>query len=209
MFSGTQFSLYPMTADFVPAIMRGIAALDAYQGQIRRETDDLSTLMIGPADTIVRAMRDAFIATASGGGHVVLAGTLSRGCPGESDDPICTASAIPPPPPGEDLVAASVARYVPGELCGIRIAAQISLYPLGTEAHMARIGACIDFLKAVGVFDRSKHFCTKLKGDAVEVFAAIERCYLDFAPANAHVVLTIIVSAGSPTGKREMAESGS
>ena len=29
MFSGTQFSLYPMTADFVPAIMRGIAALDA------------------------------------------------------------------------------------------------------------------------------------------------------------------------------------
>ena len=199
MFSGTQFSLYPMTADFVPAIMRGIAALDAYKGMIRRETDDISTLMVGPPDAIVHAMRDAFVATASGGDHVVLAGTLSRGCPGESDDPICTATAIPVPSPGDELVAASVSRYVPGKLSGIRAAAQISLYPLGTEAHMSRIGACIDFLKAVGVFDRSKHFCTKLKGDAAEVFAAIERSYLDFAPANAHVVLTITVSAGSPT----------
>lgn len=199
MFSGTQFSLYPMTTDFVPAIMRGIAALDAYKDRIRRETDDLSTLMVGPPDQVVRAMRDAFIATAGAGGHVVLAGTLSRGCPGESDDPICSAEAIVPLKPGEDLVASSVARYAPGPLSGLKTSAQISLYPLGTEAHMARIGACIDFLKAVGVYDRSKHFCTKLKGDAAEVFAAIERSYLDFAPANAHVVLTITVSAGSPT----------
>ncbi len=199
MFSGTQFSLYPMTADFVPAIMRGIAALDAYKDQIRRETDDLSTLMVGPPDTIVRAMRDAFIATAGRGGHVVLSGTLSRGCPGESDDPICSAETIQPPKPGEDLVQSSIARYQPGPLAGLKTSAQISLYPLGTEAHMARIGACIDFLKAVGVYDKSKHFCTKLKGDAAEVFAAIERSYLDFAPANAHVVLTITVSAGSPT----------
>ena len=199
MFSGTQFSLYPMTADFVPAIMRGIAALDAYKDRIRRETDDLSTLMVGPPDQVVRAMRDAFIATAGGGGHVVLAGTLSRGCPGESDDPICSAEAIVPLKPGEALVASSVARYQPGPLSGLKTSAQISLYPLGTEAHMARIGACIDFLKAVGVYDKSKHFCTKLKGDAAEVFAAIERSYLDFAPANAHVVLTITVSAGSPT----------
>jgi uncharacterized protein YqgV (UPF0045/DUF77 family) len=199
MFSGTQFSLYPMTADFVPAILRGIAALDAYAGRIRRETDDLSTLLVGPPDLVVQAMRDAFVATATGGGHVVLAGTLSRGCPGESDDPICAALPIRPPEPGEDLVATALARYAPGPLAGLAVSAQISLYPLGTEAHMTRIGACIDFLKAARVFDRSKNFCTKLKGDAAEVFAAIERCYLDFAPATAHVVLTITVSAGSPT----------
>jgi uncharacterized protein YqgV (UPF0045/DUF77 family) len=144
-------------------------------------------------------MRDAFVATATGGGHVVLAGTLSRGCPGESDDPICAALPIRPPEPGEDLVATALARYAPGPLAGLAVSAQISLYPLGTEAHMTRIGACIDFLKAARVFDRSKNFCTKLKGDAAEVFAAIERCYLDFAPATAHVVLTITVSAGSPT----------
>jgi uncharacterized protein YqgV (UPF0045/DUF77 family) len=174
MFSGTQFSLYPMTADFVPAILRGIAALDSYAGRIRRETDDLSTLLVGPPDLVVQAMRDAFVATARNGGHVVLAGTLSRGCP-------------------------ALARFAPGPQAGLAVAAQISLYPLGTEAHMARIGACIDFLKAARVFDRSKNFCTKLRGDAADVFAAIERCYLDFAPASAHVVLTVTVSAGSPT----------
>ena len=138
MFSGTQFSLYPMTADFVPAIMRGIAALDAYKDQVRRETDDLSTLMVGPPDTIVRAMRDAFIATASKGDHVVLSATLSRGCPGESDDPICAAIPIRPPDPGEDLVAAALARYAPGPRAGLDVAAQISLYPLGTEAQIGR-----------------------------------------------------------------------
>jgi hypothetical protein len=199
MFSGSQFSLYPMTADFVPAILRGIAALDGYADRIRRETDDLSTLLVGPPELVVRAMRDAFVATATGGGHVVLAGTLSRGCPGESDDPICAALPIEPLDPGEDLAARALKRFAPGPHAGLAVAAQISLYPLGTEAHMARIGACIDFLKAARVFDRSKHFCTKLRGDAADVFAAIERCYVDFAPASAHVVLTITVSAGSPS----------
>jgi uncharacterized protein YqgV (UPF0045/DUF77 family) len=199
MFSGTQFSLYPMTADFVPAIMRGIAALDTYKDVLRRETDDLSTLLVGPPDSIVQAMRDAFVAVAAGGGHVVLSGTLSRGCPGESDDPICAAPALLPPGEGEDLVAGSIIRFLPGAMTGIRTSAQISLYPLGTEAHMARIGACIEFLKAVGVYDRAKHFCSKLTGDAAEVFAAVERAYIDFAPLTAHVVLTLTVSAGSPS----------
>ena len=49
------------------------------------------------------------------------------------------------------------------------------------------------------MFDRSKNFCTKLKGDAAVVFAAIERAFIDFAPAEAHIVLTLTVSAGSPT----------
>jgi uncharacterized protein YqgV (UPF0045/DUF77 family) len=201
MFSGTQFSLYPMTADFVPAIMRGIAALDGYKDRLRRQTDDLSTLMVGPPDILVRALKDAFVATAKNGDHVVLSATLSRGCPGESDDPICTAPALPPPKEDEDLVEAAVARYRPGPKAGLATSAQISLYPLGTEAHMARIGACIDFLKTVGVYDRPKNFCSKLTGDAAEIFAAIERAYIDFAPLTAHVVLTITVSANSPSLK--------
>ena len=32
--------------------------------------------------------------------------------------------------------------------------------------RMARIGACIDFLKSVGVYDKPKNFCSKLTGDA-------------------------------------------
>jgi uncharacterized protein YqgV (UPF0045/DUF77 family) len=203
MFSGAQFSLYPMTADFVPAIMRGIAALDAYGDALRRETDDLSTLLVGPPSTVIHALRDAFAATALGGGHVVLSATLSRGCPGESDDPICTA--LPPPPlaPGEDPAAAALARFDPGPNRGLPVSAQVSLYPLGTDAHMARIGSCIEFLKAAGVYHKQKNFCSKLRGDVSLVFAALERAFIDFAPAGAHVVMTVTVSAGSPTQQDE------
>jgi len=199
MFSGAQFSLYPMTGDFVPVILRGIAALDAYGEALRRETDDLSTLLVGPPDTIVQALRDAFVAAAGGGDHVVLQATLSRGCPGESDDPICTAPALPALAEGEDPAAAALARYSPGAERGIAASAQVSLYPLGTDAQMARIGACIDFLKAAGLYDRPKNFCSKLKGDVGAVFAGLERAFIDFAPAQAHVVMTLTVSANSPS----------
>ncbi|MBN9061477.1 MAG: HMP/thiamine-binding protein [Rhizobiales bacterium 65-9] len=199
MFSGAQFSLYPMTDEFVPAILRGVAALDAYKDALRRDTDDLSTLLVGPSDTVVRALRDSFIATASGGGHVVMSATLSRGCPGESDDPICAAPALIIPADDADLVTAAVGRFDPGAPSGLDARAQISLYPLGGEGHMARIGACIDFLKAVGVYDKPKHFCSKLRGDASVLFAAIERSFIDFAPAQAHVVLSLTVSVGSPS----------
>jgi uncharacterized protein YqgV (UPF0045/DUF77 family) len=199
MFSGSQFSIYPMTGDFVPVIAGSIAALDAYGSEIRRDTDDLSTLLVGPPRIVVRAMRDAFVSAARHGIHVVLSGTLSRGCPGESDDPICTAPPTPALRRDEDPARVSAARFDPGPLAGIPVLAQISLYPLGTDAHMARIGACIDFLKTVGVYDKSKHFCSKLKGDAATVFAAIEHAFMDFAPPSAHVVLTLTVSAHSPT----------
>ena len=39
------------------------------------------------------------------------------------------------------------------------------------------------------------------ENDRLKDFPAIERSYLDFAPANAHVVLTITVSANSPSNK--------
>jgi len=201
MFSGAQFSLYPMSAGFVADIGRGIAALDAHGHALRRETDDLSTLLVGPPGLVVQAMRDAFVATAAGGAHVVLSATLSRGCPGESDDPICTAPALPALAAGDDPVGAALARFRPPPPTGVAASAQISLYPMGTEAHMARIGACIDFLKAAGLYDRSKNFCTKLGGDAGAVFAAVERAWLDFAPLSAHVVLTLTVSANSPSLK--------
>lgn len=199
MFSGAQFSLYPMTSDFVPAIVGGIAALDTYKDRLRRETDDVSTLLVGPPDIVVRAMRDAFIATARSGHHVVLSATLSRGCPGESDDPICTAPSIPRLGPGEDPIEAAMRRYDPDPVSRIACSGQISLYPLGTEAHMARIGSCIDFLKKVGVYDKPKHFCSKLRGDAGALFSAVACSWLDFAPPEAHVVLTLTVSANSPS----------
>ena len=60
MFSGAQVSLYPMTDDFVGVILGAIGALDPYRPNFRIETDDISTLLVGPPDQLFPAMRDLF-----------------------------------------------------------------------------------------------------------------------------------------------------
>ncbi len=89
MFSGAQVSLYPMTGDFVGVITGALAALDPYRERLRIETDDISTLIVGPPEVLFPALRDLFSAAAATGRHCVLSAAISRGCPGEPDDEIC------------------------------------------------------------------------------------------------------------------------
>ncbi len=200
MFSGAQVSLYPMTDDFVGVIVDAIGALEPYRPDFRIETDDISTLLVGPPDRLFPAMRDLFTSAAGRGVHCVLAASVSRGCPGEPDDPICTPMAGIGS--GEPLVARielALAAVAATPTVGQRVTAQFSLYPLG-DNHMDEIYGCIDFLKRSGVFDRSKHFCTKLRGDAGAVFATLSEAFLRFGAPDGHVTLDLKVSANSPTG---------
>ena len=54
-------------------------------------------------------------------------------------------------------------------------------------------------LKQSGVFDRSKNFCTRLRGDAGAVFATLNEAFCRFGPGAGHVTLDITISANSPT----------
>lgn len=200
MFSGAQISLYPMTDDFVGIILDAIRALEPYRPNFRIETDDVSTLIVGPPDQLFPAMRDLFVAATGRGVHCVLAATVSRGCPGEPDDPICTPieGSHHDRPLGE-RIAAAVAHVEAAPLTGQIVAAQFSLYPLGSGHHMDEIYGCIEFLKKSGVFDRSKNFCTKLRGDAGPVFATLSEAFLRFGAPQGHVALDLKVSANSPT----------
>ena len=200
MFSGAQISLYPMSDRFVDIILGSLSALDPYRDEFRIETDDVSTLIVGPPEKLFPAMRDLFVAAAGSGVHCVLSATISRGCPGEPDDPICT------PIAGsihsgslEDRVAAARAAVAEAKPTGQEVAAQFSLYPLGADHHMDEIYGCIDFLKGSGVFDRSKNFCTKLRGDAGPVFATLGEAFLRFGAPQGHVALDLTVSANSPS----------
>ena len=87
MFSGAQVSLYPMSDDFVDIILGAIESLDPWRDRLRLETDSLSTLMVGPPDILFPAMRDLFCAASRSGVHTTMHATVSRGCPGEPDDP--------------------------------------------------------------------------------------------------------------------------
>ncbi len=200
MFAGAQVSLYPMADGFIDTILSSLDALDPWRDRLRIETDDISTLMVGPPEVLFPAMRDLYVAAARSTHHIVLRATLSRGCPGEPDDPICQTDAMADP--SEPL--ASRQKTALSALSGVAKAdqtadAQFSLYVLGAGDHMAEIMGCIDFLKQSGTFDRSKNFCTRLTGDAGPVFATLEQAFCQFGPPNGHVTIDLTVSANSPS----------
>lgn len=200
MFSGAQISLYPMADDFVAIIMGALGALDPYRDKLKIETDDISTLLVGAPEVLFPALRDLFVATAKSGKHCVLSAAISRGCPGEPDDAICQSPQFDGPMASLDQrQVAALDAVTASPQTGMSIDAQFSLYVMGSDRHMDEIYGCIDFLKQSGVFDRSKHFCTRLHGDAGAVFAALEAAFCRFGPPQGHVTLDLTVSANSPT----------
>jgi len=200
MFSGAQVSLYPMSDDFVGIILGAIKALDPWRGRLRIETDDISSLIVGPPEILFPAMRDLFVAAAQSGVHCTMHATVSRGCPGEPDDPICIpGDSLPPGTLLSDRIAAARAAVKGAEATGQTVAAQFSLYPLGLGHHMDEIYGCIDFLKESGTFERSKNFCTKLRGDAGPVFETLSHAFTGFGAQAGHVALDVTLSANSPS----------
>lgn len=202
MFSGAQVSLYPMSDDFVGIILGAIDALEPWRDKLRLETDSLSTLMVGPPGVLFPAMRDLFCAAARSGVHTTMHATVSRGCPGEPDDPICTpAKGQASARPLAERITASCEATARAPRLGQAIAAQVSLYPLGVDHHMDEIYGYIAFLKDSGAFDRSKNFCTALRGDAGPVFETLSQAFTNFGAQAGHLAMDVTVSANSPSAR--------
>lgn len=201
MFIGAQVSLYPMTSDFIGVITTGLSALAPYRDKLRIETDDMSTLMVGAPEPLIDAIRDLFATTARGPEHVTLHVTLSRGCPGEPDDPSCRCEALTRAQDQtlEERIALALDAARAAPTLGAVIDVQFSLYVLGQDRHMDEIYGCIDFLKSSGTFLRSKNFCTRLRGDAGVVFETVRQAFLRFGPAEGHVTIDLTASANSPS----------
>jgi hypothetical protein len=189
-----------MTDGFVDVILSSLSALDPYRERLRIETDDISTLIVGPPEVLFPALRDLYVAAAASQHHVVLRATLSRGCPGEPDDPICQTDALAnPSEPLAARQAAALEALGDAPQTGETARAQFSLYVMGAGDHMAEIMGCIDFLKQSGTFDRSKNFCTRLIGDSGPVFATLQEAFCRFGPPAGHVTIDLTVSANSPS----------
>lgn len=201
MFIGAQVSLYPMTSDFLGVITSGLHALKPYEKDLRIETDDMSTLMVGAPEPLFDAIRDLFAASAKRPDHVTMHVTLSRGCPGEPDDPSCRCEALER---AQDQTLAerqelATAAVKDAHRSGVLIDVQFSLYVMGSDDHMEEIYGCIEFLKNSGTFLKSKNFCTRLRGDAGAVFETLRQAFLRFGPAEGHVTIDLTASANSPS----------
>lgn len=200
MFSGAQISLYPMTDDFVGVIMSALGALDPYRDRLRIETDDISTLLVGPPEVLFPALRDLFTAAARTGVHCVLSAAISRGCPGETDDAICQSKHFGGPmPPLSERTALALAAVGEAPKTDLFSVAQLSLYVMGEDRHMDEIYGCIAFLNSSGTFEKSKHFATKLNGDTGVLFATLEQAFCRFGPPEGHVTIDLTISANSPS----------
>ena len=201
MFIGAQVSLYPMTSDFKGVILTGLEALTGYKKNLRIETDDMSTLMVGAPDPLLDAIRDLFSGAARRPEHTTMHVTLSRGCPGEPDDPSCHCDTLVT---AQDLSlterqALALEAVAAAPDTGVGIDVQFSLYVMGQDRHMDEIYGCIEFLKQSGTFLKSKNFCTRLRGDAGAVFETLRQAFLRFGPAEGHVTLDLTASANSPS----------
>lgn len=201
MFIGAQVSLYPMTSEFVSVITSGLTALTPYHSKLRIETDDMSTLMVGAPDPLIDAIRDLFAATARHPDHVTMHVTLSRGCPGEPDDPNCSCETLARAQDQslDERKALSLEAVRAAPMLDVEIDVQFSLYVLGHDRHMDEIYGCIEFLKASSTFLKSKNFCTRLRGEAGAVFETVRQAFLRFGPAEGHVTIDLTASANSPS----------
>jgi len=202
MYSGAQISLYPMTDDFVGVIMNALGALDPYRDRLRIETDDISTLLVGPPEVLFPAMRELFSSAARTGVHCVLSATISRGCPGEPDDAMCRSEHFEGPmPPLVERQALALAALGQAPRTDVFSVAQFSLYVMGENRHMDEIYGCIDFLRGSGTFEKAKNFVTKLSGDTGALFATLEQAFCRFGPPEGHVTIDLTVSANSPSAR--------
>lgn len=201
MFIGAQVSLYPMTSDFVSVITEGLEALTPYKHDLRIETDDMSTLMVGAPEPLFDALRDFFATAAKRPEHVTMHVTLSRGCPGEADDPSCRCEVLERPQDESIAERQEQAAKAVAEApeIGVEIDIQFSLYVMGRGTHMEEIYGCIDFLKMSGTLYKAKNFCTRIRGDAGAVFETMRQAFLRFGPALGHVTIDMTASANSPS----------
>lgn len=200
---GAQIALYPMSDRFIDVILRCIEAVKGIEG-LDVSNDELSTLLLGESNLLFTAVRDMFVRAASDGVHVVLTALFSRGCPGDSYCRGCDtrAAVLEPLESSEAPPAATPAALVHSSSAGrTLIAAQYSLYPLGTPNYMNQILAAVAGAREEGSFTVSKNFCTRLDGSADTVFNDL---YRGFITAEApHTVLHAAVSANSPSTKSQ------
>jgi hypothetical protein len=192
---GVRFSLYPMRDEFVPLILGAVKDLDSLGVEV--EVDDVSTCLLGEEPNLFEALRVAFGRVACSGAHVVLSATFSAGCPGEPEGDVCVPRAYDGPSGGEEGWSDEAYRLPDA------VAAQFALYPLGTTDYMDAIYGEIERARQDGVVKVvGRHFCTHLYGPGVAVFDLMRRAFAETRTCATHSVMTLTVSANSPSFER-------
>lgn len=159
--TGCRFSIAPMSDRFIEIILGAIGKVDT--SNIWAQTDEFSTVYRGKRQHVLDAVKACFVYSYRKGIHMTLNATLTKGCPGAAEKDAALTDAVwsDADPANEPLM-----REI-----RFPAAAKIELYPMGTAEYLTHIKKVIEIAKARGVFARSAHYATILKGDVHALFA--------------------------------------
>ena len=76
---------------------------------------------------------------------------------------------------------------------------KISLYPMGIPDYMKYIATVVNHAIDLGLYEKSSHYCTILKGDIHEIFDYIHYVNIYCGENLSHYVFEVTLSANSPT----------
>jgi energy-coupling factor transport system substrate-specific component len=185
--TGCQFSLHPMSDQFVDIILSTLEEVDT--SKVWMETDDVSTCIRGKMVHVFDVTKAIFLHATKTGVHVAMNGTFSIGCPGDSDADVYMDETDTPI--NEDKVESI------SQVAGCKFA----LYPLGREDYMDKIYEQIDLSKHRDVTVSPTHYATRLDGEVHSLFQALHKSFELVQDKVSHVTMTFNLSANSPTNK--------
>ena len=182
--TGCRFTLSSMSDNFVPMILGAIKNVDTKK--VWSSTDVLSTVYRGKRIHVMDCLKACYAQINDGKTHVALEATVSRGCPGDTDDDCCLAV--------DDAVLNGAQKKF-NALC------KISFYPMGIADYMDQIARIVQIAMDRGLFLESSHYATILKGDVNDLFDYFDAA-LAYAEQNiSHYVLQITLSVNSPSAQ--------
>lgn len=184
---GLRFSLYPMSSQFVEIIKSTLKEVDT--SKVWMHTDDISTCIRGKMEHVFDVAKAMYLHAAKTGEHIVLNGTFSIGCPGDSE--------------GDSYMSEDDVRNNEQKVANLQIEAptQFALYPMNNEKYMQIIADVCEIAREKGTFTGGVHYASRLDGDAHQVFSTLEEAFRFTQEHVSHVTMTVNISANSPSRK--------
>ncbi len=185
--AGCQFTLFPMSDQFVDIILSSLDEVDS--SQVWKETDDVSTCVRGDLAHVFDVVKAIYLHAAKTGEHVAMSGTFSIGCPGDTKNHV------------KEVETAELKNEPTSKSISQQAGCKFALYPMGRENYMDLIMEQIDLSKSRGVKVSSSHYATRLDGEVNDIFKAMEDSFAQVKKVADHVTMTFTISANSPSNK--------
>lgn len=183
--TGCRFSLAPMSDKYIDIILGALDKVDT--SKVWKDTDKLSTIYRGKKNHVLDSVKACFMHSYKEGIHMTMEGTISRGCPGDTDADSLLA---------EDDILMNESKL---KNMNFEVDCKISLYPMGVSNYMEYIANVVNNAIDRGIYVKSAHYVTILRGYIHELFKFFEDTMEYCSEELSHYVMQFTLSVNSPT----------